>query len=91
MSGIMLDLPWRGSSLGGAGCLIPVTEPELADGPSNGHAPSHGWLDVHGLMIHKRELDPAGHVQTSATGEDKYVSREIGAANAGCAGQVGPR
>jgi hypothetical protein len=28
-------------------------------------------------------LDPAGHVQTSATGEDKYVSREIGAANAG--------
>ena len=28
-------------------------------------------------------LDRTGHVQTSATGEDKYVSREIGAANAG--------
>ena len=28
MSGITLDLPWRGFSPGGAGCLIPVTEPE---------------------------------------------------------------
>ena len=28
-------------------------------------------------------LDRTGHLQTSATGEDKYVSREIGAANAG--------
>jgi hypothetical protein len=28
-------------------------------------------------------LDPAGHVPTSATGEDKYVPREIGAADAG--------
>jgi len=36
MPGITLDLPWRGSSPGGAGCLISVKElePELAVGPS---------------------------------------------------------
>lgn len=28
-------------------------------------------------------LDRTGHLQTSATAEDKYVSGEIGAANAG--------
>ena len=37
MPEITLDLPWRGSSPGGAGCLISVTElelePELAVGP----------------------------------------------------------
>ena len=91
MPEITLDLPWRGSSPGGAGCLISVTElelePELAVGPFNAHAPSRGWLDMHGLMIHKRTLDPAGHVQTYGSREDSM----IGAANAGRADQVRPR
>jgi len=60
MPEITLDLPWRGSSPGRAGCLISVTElePELAVGPFNAHAPSRGWLDMHGLMIHKRDVGP---------------------------------
>jgi len=50
----------EGSSPGGAGCLISVTElePELAAGLSNAHVPSHRWLDMHGLMIHQRDVGP---------------------------------